>query len=186
MRITSPWRLWVLISILCPSFSMSISYSPFPCNYFCKNHIALHSSFQEIKHLNPGPCVTSCVHLCMFNGGFDVGLQRSFQQGFLQRMLKWAPYLTVEQPCRHLSSSTPRGLCCQVGWGVSDLRKWRSHPPLLNACVVQGWGNTGWETCFLLTSEDSVGLWNHPINKKDFFFFLNTRKVQVLLKPVTV
>lgn len=38
-----------------------------------------------------------------------MGLQRVFPAGkFIQYRLKVAPSLTAEQPCRHLSSSTPR------------------------------------------------------------------------------
>lgn len=106
------------ISILCPSFSVNVS------SLFARI-IPLNFLFQEMKHLNPLYTFACSMEVVIW------GCRGSFRQGFLQYRLKMAPSLTAE----HLSSSTPRGIGSQVGWGVSDLREqWRSHPHLLNAC----------------------------------------------------
>lgn len=129
------WEVSLLVLALSPDFYcmfliLSVNFLfIFPTSLFVRI-VPLNFLFREMKHLNPHPV---CTFACSKEAGIWGG-RGSFQQRFLQYRLKVAPSLAAEQPYRHLSSSTPRGMGSQVGWGVSDLREqWRSHPHLLNA-----------------------------------------------------
>lgn len=76
--------LGLLTSILCPSFSVSISNSPFLCHFFA-GIIPLNFPFQEMKHLNPH-------HVCTLACSMEAviwGCSGCSQQGFLQYRLPW-------------------------------------------------------------------------------------------------